>query len=199
MLKRNVVWFAALLLMIFSMFTCQPQEEQEPMGEMQGEMQAEEITRAVAVLHPTEGHEVTGTVWFTKTENGIKVVADVEGLTPGMHGFHIHQLGDCTAPDGTSAGGHFAPDGSPHGAPDDPADQRHVGDLGNIQADQDGVAYLEWTDPLISFSGGHSIIGRAVIVHAGEDDLESQPTGDAGARVACGVIGIAKGKGEYSM
>ncbi len=196
MRKRNGLGIAALLMVvIFSLLVCQPREEQQPMGEMQGE----KITRAVAVLHPTEGNDVTGTVWFTKTENGIKVVADVRGLTPGKHGFHIHQYGDCTAPDGTSAGGHFAPDGSPHGAPSDPADQRHVGDLGNLNADEEGVAHLEWTDPVISFSGGHNIIGRAVVVHAGEDDLESQPTGDAGARVACGVIGIAKGEGEYSM
>ena len=122
---------------------------------------------------------------------GIRVIVDMEGLSPGDHGFHVHEYGDCSAPDGTSAGGHFNPDGQPHGAPTDT--ERHVGDLGNISADGMGMAHLEWTDTFLSFSGPHSIVGRGVIVHAGADDLTSQPTGNAGARVACGVIGIARG------
>ena len=156
-----------------------------------------EITKAVATLHPTEGNAVKGQVTFTKVPGGIQVVAVVEGLTPGEHGFHIHQYGDCTALDAKSAGGHFNPENKPHGAPTDTA--RHVGDLGNLVADSSGTAHYEWTDTLISFTGSHSIIGRAVIVHAGADDLKSQPTGNAGARVACGVIGIAKGEDKQSM
>jgi Cu-Zn family superoxide dismutase len=152
--------------------------------------QQPEITKAVAELHGTKGNNVKGTVSFTKEENGITIVADIEGLTPGKHGFHIHEYGDCTADDGTSAGGHFNPENVKHGAPTDSV--RHVGDLGNITADKDGNAHLEWTDPLLSFTGSHSIIGRAVVVHGGEDDLTSQPSGNAGPRVACGVIGIAK-------
>ncbi len=148
------------------------------------------ITNAVAVIHPTEGNNVKGLVTFTLEGDSIKVVADVEGLTPGKHGFHIHEFGDCSKSDGTSAGGHFNPTNKPHGAPTDTS--RHVGDLGNIEANKDGKAHLEWVDNLITFSGGNSIIGRGIIIHAGEDDLKSQPTGDAGARVACGVIGIAK-------
>lgn len=147
-------------------------------------------TKAICVLHPTEGNDVRGTVTFTKTAEGVKVIADVSGLTPGKHGFHVHEFGDCSAPDGTSAGGHFNPEGTKHGAPTDV--ERHVGDLGNLQADADGNAYYEWTDTFIALSGPHSIIGRAIIVHAGEDDLKSQPSGNAGPRVACGVIGIAK-------
>ncbi len=148
------------------------------------------VTRAVCVLHPTTGNNVTGLVTFTKTDSGILVVADVEGLTPGKHGFHVHEYGDCSSPDGTSEGGHFNPDNMPHGGPN--SMQRHVGDLGNIVAGEDGKAHLEMVDKLISFSGKHDIIGRGIIVHAGEDDLVTQPTGNAGARVACGVIGIAK-------
>jgi Cu-Zn family superoxide dismutase len=102
----------------------------------------------------------------------------------------VHELGDCTAPDGTSAGGHFNPEGMPHGAPADA--QRHVGDLGNLTADDSGMAHYERTDDVIALSGDHSIVGRGIIVHAGADDLTSQPTGAAGARVACGVIGIAE-------
>ena len=148
------------------------------------------MDKALAVLHPTKGNTVTGMVTFISTSDGIHVIADVENLSPGKHGFHIHEYGDCSAPDGTSAGGHFNPDGKLHGAPTDT--NRHVGDLGNITADSNGKAHFEWTDKFLSFSGPHSIIGRGVIVHAGEDDLKSQPTGNAGSRVACGVIGTAK-------
>jgi Cu-Zn family superoxide dismutase len=155
-----------------------------------GEAGAAKINKAVAVLHPTQGNNVTGTVTFTRTQNGIEVIGDVMGLSPGKHGFHIHQFGDCTAPDGTSAGGHFNPENQPHAGPDQA--KRHVGDLGNIAADSSGNARYARTDSHLKFDGRDSIIGRAVIVHAGEDDLMSQPSGNAGPRVACGVIGIAK-------
>jgi superoxide dismutase, Cu-Zn family len=148
--------------------------------------------KAVAVLYPTTGNQAHGSVMFTKVGNGVKVVADVEGLSPGNHGFHIHEFGDCTALDGKSAGGHFNPDGTPHGAPTASAKNRHVGDLGNITAHTNGKAHLELVDSLLTFDGPHSVIGRGVIVHAGKDDLTSQPTGAAGSRMACGVIGIAK-------
>jgi len=148
--------------------------------------------KAVALLYPTAGNQVHGMVTFTKVKNGVNVVADIEGLSPGEHGFHIHELGDCTASDGKSAGGHFNPEGTPHGAPTAPAKHRHVGDLGNITAQKDGKAHLDWVDSLLAFNDVHGVIGRGVIVHAGKDDLISQPTGAAGSRVACGVIGIAK-------
>jgi Cu-Zn family superoxide dismutase len=144
---------------------------------------------AVAVLHPTEGNQVNGKVTFTKTSKGVKVVADIQGLEPGKHGFHIHEFGDCTAADATSAGGHYNPTDQPHAAPTD--NKRHVGDLGNIEAKSNGSAHLETVDKVLSLKGSHSIIGRAVVVHAGEDDLKSQPTGDAGGRLACGVVGYA--------
>jgi Cu-Zn family superoxide dismutase len=152
-------------------------------------MSDQQVVKAIAVLHPTTGNKVTGVVTFTKAPNGIKVVADVEGLTPGMHGFHVHQYGDCSAPNADSAGGHFNPEGMTHGAPT--SRERHVGDLGNVTADKDGNAHLEWTDTLLSFEGRDSIIGRGLIVHAMVDDLVSQPAGNAGPRVACGVIGIS--------
>lgn len=148
------------------------------------------ITKAICVLTPTEGSKVHGIVNFTVTDGGVKIVADVEGLTPGKHGFHVHQYGDISSLDGKSAGGHFNPDGKKHGAPTDM--ERHVGDLGNLVADSNGKAHYERIDKLIDLDGPHSIIGRAIIVHAGEDDLVSQPTGNAGSRAAFGVIGIAK-------
>jgi len=152
---------------------------------------AEDITELVAVLHSTEGNSVNGVVRFFETDEGVRVVADINGLAPNStHGFHIHQYGDCSALDGTSAGGHFNPQNTQHGGPD--SEERHVGDLGNIAVDQNGLAELDTIDPMLSFDGANSIIGRGVIVHAGEDDLESQPTGAAGSRLSCGVIGVAQ-------
>jgi len=146
--------------------------------------------RAVAVLQPAAAGKVGGTIWFEPAGGGVKVKARVTGLTPGTHGFHVHEFGDCSAADFTSAGGHFNPMTQPHGAPK--AAARHVGDLGNIEAGADGVATLDWTDSQLAFDGHHGVVGRAVIVHAKADDLKTQPTGDAGGRLACGVIGIAK-------
>ncbi len=148
------------------------------------------MTRAVAVMHPTAGHEVRGIVTFTKTADGVRVQASIKGLTPGKHGFHIHQYGDCSAADGTSAGGHFNPHGADHGGPS--ADSRHAGDLGNLDANESGDANYDRVDHHLSLVGHDSIIGRAVIIHAHADDLTSQPTGGAGPRVACGAIGSAK-------
>ena len=140
---------------------------------------------AMAELNPTAGQTVRGTVHFTQVGKQVHVVAEVQGLTPGKHGFHVHETGDCSAPDAKSAGGHFNPMGMKHGAPDDA--QRHEGDLGNLIADASGNAHYERMDSSLSFEGTNSIVGRAVIVHAGMDDM-TQPVGNAGARVACGVI-----------
>ena len=142
------------------------------------------------MLQPTAGNTVHGEVQFIPApEGGVRVIAKVEGLQGDLHGFHVHEHGDCSAPDGTSAGGHFNPDGSPHGGPLTDPVGRHVGDLGNLAADPStGVATYDRVDEQLSLSGPRSILGKAVIVHAGADDLESQPTGAAGPRIACGVI-----------
>jgi Cu-Zn family superoxide dismutase len=129
-------------------------------------------------------------VTFTLTTGGVRVEADIRGLTPGPHGFHIHEFGDCSSPDAMSTGGHFNPTKSEHGAP--ASTKRHVGDLGNIEADDDGHATLDLIDPALAFSGPNSIIGRGLVVHEKADDLKTQPTGNAGGRLAVGVIGIAK-------
>jgi Cu-Zn family superoxide dismutase len=152
---------------------------------------SKEITEAVAHLQPTEGNTAEGTVTFTKVENGIRVNVELTGVTgePGKRGFHIHEKGDCSAPDGTSAGGHFNPHGADHGGPD--SETRHAGDFGNVEVDANGNVSTEFIDTHISLEGEDSIIGRAVILHAGTDDLKSQPTGDAGARAACGVIEVS--------
>lgn len=140
----------------------------------------------VAVMIPTEGNNVRGLIMLQQDGDNVHVTGRVWGLQPGLHGFHIHEYGDLRSADGTAAGDHFSPEGHPHGAPGSPP--HHAGDLGNIEADQQGVATIDQT---FDFFQVHHVIGRALVVHAEADDLESQPSGDAGARVAVGVIGIA--------
>ncbi|KAF5291996.1 hypothetical protein FQA39_LY14113 [Lamprigera yunnana] len=136
---------------------------------------------------------ISGNVKFTQVQDGVVVEGEIAGLAPGNHGFHIHAIGDLS--NGcTSAGPHFNPYNKHHGAPH--SAERHVGDLGNIVAGPDGIARINIKDNLISLVGERCIIGRAVVVHAGEDDLglggneESLKTGNAGGRLGCGVIGI---------
>lgn len=145
---------------------------------------------AVAVLVPSKGSTVSGTVLFTPIAGGLHVHAHVEGLTPGDHGFHIHEWGDVRSEDGKAAGGHFNPAGRKHGAP--AAEEHHAGDLGNLVADAKGVAELDLDLPGAAILGtAEAIAGRGVVVHAGADDLATQPTGNSGGRLAVGVIGLA--------
>jgi len=147
------------------------------------------VKEAIAIMNPTAKSKVRGVVHFKQKEGYVEVSGKITGLTPGLHGFHVHEFGDMSAPDATSAGGHFNPEGKPHGGPE--GKDRHVGDLGNIEADDKGVAVIMMKDKLLSLHGAHAILGRGLIVHAKADDLKTQPTGDAGGRVAGGVIGVA--------
>jgi len=132
---------------------------------------------------------VKGTVEFKEVPDGVEVTANLEGLKKGDHGFHIHEKGDCSAPDAASAGGHFNPSKHKHGAPD--AEEHHEGDLGNLTADKDGKATKTFTIKGITLGDGDtSIVGKGFIVHEKADDMKTQPTGNAGGRVACGVIAI---------
>jgi len=142
--------------------------------------------KAAAVLKPAAGSNVAGTVNFTHADGGVRVSGRITGLTPGSHGFHVHEKGDCSAADFASAGGHFNPSGDPHAGPKDA--KRHAGDMGNIEANKEGVAEIDYVDPKLSFEGATNVVGRGVIVHANADDLKTQPTGNAGGRVACGVV-----------
>jgi Cu-Zn family superoxide dismutase len=148
------------------------------------------VTRAVAVLHPAKDGKVEGLLTFVKAATGMKVTGRITGLAAGTHGFHIHEFGDCSAADFSSAGGHYNPTGHQHAGPAEP--RRHIGDMGNIEAGADGVATVDYTDARLRFEGAHGILGRGVVVHANPDDFKTQPTGNAGGRVACGVIGVAK-------
>lgn len=160
--------------------------QMEDSNEMDTIRSNSEIAYAVVELMPTEGNNGSGTLKFSKTDSGIKITGQINGISPGMHGIHIHETGDCSAPDATSAGEHFNPDQMPHAGPQDM--KRHTGDLGNIEADQNGTVIIDMLDTKLSFEGMHSIIGKAVVVHSGKDDLTSQPAGDSGSRILCGVI-----------
>ena len=149
----------------------------------------QEVTKAQAQLESKSNSKVTGMVTFTKVGDDIQVVADIQGLAPGKHGFHIHEKGDCSAPDAASAGGHFNPTMKHHGGPD--TLDHHTGDLGNIVTDASGKTHLEWKGKL-SLSGKDSIIGKSVVVHEKEDDLKTDPAGNSGARVGCGAINAAE-------
>ena len=143
--------------------------------------------KAVANLAPTKGNQASGTVTFTQRGNKVVVAGDITGLAPGAHGFHIHDKGDCSADDATSAGGHYNPMGKPHAGPG--TTERHAGDMPMINADASGKATLNSELDVVTIGGGAAdIVGRAVIVHKDADDYKTQPTGNSGARVACGVI-----------
>lgn len=143
---------------------------------------------ATATLVATSGNTVNGTLKFHEPKNlVVHIKGTIEGLSPGKHGFHIHVNGNCDSPDGMSAGGHFSPAGGRHGAP--ASKERHMGDLGNIEADANGRAVVDMTVPGVSIAlmGMASIADRSIVIHAKEDDY-SDPAGNSGARVACGVI-----------
>ena len=138
-----------------------------------------------AKIDPTQGNSASGEVRFYQVSGGVRVVASISGLSPGKHGFHLHEKGDCSAPDAMSAGAHYNPLGAPHGSPEANRTARHLGDLGNITADAGGKATYDRVDSLLVYA---DLAGLSVLVHGKEDDLTSQPAGDAGPRIGCGVI-----------
>lgn len=151
------------------------------MGMMKGRV-------AVATLTPTQGNNARGLIIYHQMGDGsLMMHAQITGLKPGAeHGFHVHEKGDCASTDGTSAGGHFNPDGKPHGPQ---GGAHHAGDMPALKADANGAIDLKakLTGPTVT-AGPASLIGRAVIVHANPDDYTTQPTGNSGARIACGVV-----------
>ena len=141
---------------------------------------------AQAELQPRSGSAVQGNVQFYPTAGGVRVEARVSGLTPGGHGFHVHEAGDCSAPDGSSAKGHFNPSAKPHGHHD--SGEHHAGDMPNLVANAQGEATYSAILPGRSLSGPEGLVGRSLIVHADPDDYTSQPAGNSGKRIAYGVI-----------
>lgn len=182
-IKKNYLASIAVILLITAFIASSFKNNNQNIS-------GDKIKKAICILYPTMGNKANGIINFIATDSGIKVTGNIQGLTKGKHGIHIHECGDCSSADGSSAGGHFNPEGKNHGSPTDM--NRHLGDLGNLQANDSGKAHIEYIDKMLSFEGEHSIIGRSVIIHKSEDDFKTQPTGNSGARVACGVIGISK-------
>ena len=147
-----------------------------------------EPLRATAQLQPTKGNKTFGEATFEQLNGKVRVTIFVQGLKPGQeHGLHIHEVGDCSSGDGMSAKGHFNPHGKPHAHPS--SSERHAGDLPSLKANKAGRAKVEADVDIITVGPGPaSIVGRGLIVHADPDDYKTQPTGNAGARLACGVI-----------
>ena len=146
-------------------------------------------SRATVNLAPASASLVSGTLTLVPMGDGVHITGDIGGLAPNStHGFHIHETGDCSAADASSAGGHFNPSGEAHGRASAP--HHHLGDNDNLVADANGVAHVNahFAGVVLGGGGADDIVGKAVIVHANPDDYASQPSGNAGARIACGVI-----------
>lgn len=148
---------------------------------------------AIAELKPTAGNKAAGTVLFTGDGSAVTVRVQVSGLSPNQtHGFHVHEKGDCSAPDAMSAGGHFNPTNTPHGPQGAP---HHAGDMPSLKADATGNAQATFTLTGVTIGrGATDIVGKSVIVHAQPDDYTTQPTGNSGGRIACGVIAAASSR-----
>lgn len=148
---------------------------------------------ATATLAPTSGSTASGTVNLQQMGDGsVEVTVNLTGVPPGVHGFHIHEHGNC-GDNGNAAGGHYNPTGAPHGAPH--ADPHHAGDFGNVTADAQGNVSTRFTTRSITVAEGPiTAVGHAIILHANPDDLTTQPTGNAGARIACGVVVAGAGR-----
>lgn len=183
----QILLLSALVFVIDQGISAQAQAQGRGRGATDGQ-------RAICVLSPVGNSGISGTVFFVQMGKRVHITGKIAGLTPGKHGFHVHEFGDLRdVTKGESTGGHFNPHHKDHGAPD--VQDRHVGDLGNVTANAEGIAMVDEFDSMIAFDGPNSIIGRSIIVHA-QPDTFVQPTGGAGGRVGYGVIGWANPKAK---
>lgn len=178
-MKNRILFTAGLVacsLFAFAFAADPPKHEHEPAP----------AKEAVCVLVPQQNSGVSGTLVLKQADHKLHITGEIAGLKPGKHGFHVHNYGDLRSADGSSAGGHYAPDGHHHGGPG--SSEHHAGDLGNITAGDDGVAKVDIVSKDLHL---HFIIGRSMVVHADVDDLTTDPSGKSGARIGVGVIGVA--------
>jgi len=164
-----------------------PAESSGPVSPPQQSMEGASVQLAA-----TQGHTANGSLSLSESPDGVRISGTVQGLAPdAQFGFHIHEKGDCSAPDASSAGGHFNPDNQPHGDPTGAA-AHHAGDMVNLQSNAEGVAQVDTTVRGVSLhaGGGTDVIGKAIVVHEKADDYSSQPSGNSGSRIACGVIAV---------
>ncbi len=206
MRKRSVVWGAVLVLSCGVLATgCKKSESEEyaeatPSAEATPAMASEpapapSLTDQVAGAQLTGPSGVSGVITFTQEAGGVHIVARVEHAAAGKHGFHLHAAGACDGPDFKSAGDHFNPGNAPHGAPD--AAAHHAGDFGNIEVAADGTGNLDIVSTMLSLDqGDNAVVGKSVILHKGTDDLATQPSGNSGDRIACGIVQRAQGQAE---
>ena len=191
-MKKIALSLALICFIVASCKNDNKKEESEDTVEVEvvKEVKTEEIKKIKMTLESKSGSTAGGTVEFIEDSGVVKMIATLSGLTPGTHAIHIHEKADCTAEDGTSAGGHWNPTFAPHGKWGDEGGF-HKGDIGNVEADEDGNASLTMkTDEWCIGCGDEKkdIVGKAIIVHQGTDDFTTQPTGAAGGRVSCGGI-----------
>lgn len=193
-MKRILFTLAIFMLMIST--SCKNDKKEDAPLEESTEMNESEATNSSVInkiqfaLEPKSGSTAKGNVVFTQEEGVVTMIVVLGGLTKGTHAVHIHEKGDCSAPDGSSAGGHWNPTNQPHGKWGDSTGY-HKGDIGNLTADDKGNATISMTTDEWCIGCGDpnkDIIGKSIIVHEGTDDFKTQPTGDAGGRVSCGGI-----------
>jgi Cu-Zn family superoxide dismutase len=166
-----------------------PAPAQPPPPPVPPEPPAPPAATASAELAPTEGNAASGTLTLTAEADGVRITGSLAGVAPGgTHGFHVHETGDCSAPDASSAGPHFNPGGHPHGHPGQ--GEHHAGDMPNLVADDAGALAVDVVVPGVTLGDGGAtdVLGRAVVLHAKADDYATQPAGDSGPRIACGVM-----------
>jgi Cu-Zn family superoxide dismutase len=186
MKKNLIIPFLLLTSISLALTSCERIQSQV------GVLSTPSAKQAIATIGPASDSTVTGMAIFTQNGDQITLTIEIQNASPGIHGVHIHESGDCSSPDGKSAGGHWNPTDVAHGKWGE--GEFHLGDIGNITVGEDGTGSIELTTDLWEIGTGSDIdvVGRGIIVHADADDFTSQPSGNAGARIGCGVIALAE-------